>query len=169
MADNSTISKIKAYIAPMEGLDAEVVAQGVQLYQSHRAVELLVETHLSSQGVSARQMETLETLYHASDQTMTPAELADEVALTRSAMTGLLDSLERLGYVSRSMHPEDRRMINITLTARGRRFCDEALPRRYRDMSRIVSCLSPMQRSLMLNAYQRLAREIAALMTEAKP
>ncbi|MBN2581492.1 MAG: MarR family transcriptional regulator [Planctomycetes bacterium] len=163
-----TLERIMEHVDRIPGLDAEVIRNALRLCQSHRTVELLVETHLSGQGISARQMETLEALYHHDDQTMTPAELADEVVLTRSAMTSNLDSLERLGYIGRSTHPKDRRMINVTLTPEGRAFCDEALPRRYRDMSRIVACLSSQERQMMLDVYERLAREITALITETK-
>ncbi len=50
-----------------------------------------------------------------------PNEIADRLILSRASVTSLLDSLERRGYVRRTPHPTDRRMLLIELTDDGRR------------------------------------------------
>lgn len=54
-----------------------------------------------------------------------PNEIADRLILTRATMTGLLDSLERRGYVTRRPHPSDRRMLLVEITDEGRRVAQE--------------------------------------------
>jgi DNA-binding MarR family transcriptional regulator len=44
---------------------------------------------------------------------LTPSELADRLALSSGAVTALLDRLERLGWVKREPHPNDRRSIVV--------------------------------------------------------
>ena len=46
---------------------------------------------------------------------MSPSELGERLIVTRATVTGLLDSLERRGFVRRSANPTDRRSL------RGRR------------------------------------------------
>jgi DNA-binding MarR family transcriptional regulator len=49
-----------------------------------------------------------------------PWEIGERLLVTRGTVTGLLDSLERAGLITRSRHPEDRRMLLIELTEAGR-------------------------------------------------
>jgi DNA-binding MarR family transcriptional regulator len=45
-----------------------------------------------------------------------PSQLADKAALDRPTITGLLDRLERDGWIERSLDPSDRRVLRIHLT-----------------------------------------------------
>ena len=50
---------------------------------------------------------------------MSPSELGGRLIVTRATVTGLLDSLERRGYVTRSANPADRRSVTVELTPSG--------------------------------------------------
>jgi DNA-binding MarR family transcriptional regulator len=50
---------------------------------------------------------------------MSPSELGERLIVTRATVTGLLDSLERRGYVSRKANPADRRGLIVELTPAG--------------------------------------------------
>lgn len=50
---------------------------------------------------------------------MSPSELGERLIVTRATVTGVVDSLERRGYVVRSPNPNDRRGIVVGLTAEG--------------------------------------------------
>lgn len=52
--------------------------------------------------------------------TATPARLADVLDVTRAAVTGLLDALERDGLLQRTTRDADRRSVAVQLTAEGR-------------------------------------------------
>ena len=65
-------------------------------------------------GVSRSDYDALEALdEHGS---LTPGELGTLLSLTSGSVTALIDRLERLGWASRSRHPDDRRKIIVTLT-----------------------------------------------------
>src|SRR5687768_17512910 len=53
------------------------------------------------------------------------SDLAARATMTPQAMGELVDDLERMGYVRRRPHPEDRRAKLVVLTPKGRR-CVEA-------------------------------------------
>jgi DNA-binding MarR family transcriptional regulator len=50
---------------------------------------------------------------------MSPSQLGERLIVTRATVTGLVDSLEKRGYVRRSAHPSDRRSQIIELTPAG--------------------------------------------------
>ena len=52
---------------------------------------------------------------------MQPSELGDRLIVTRATVTGVLNSLETQGYVTRTEHPTDGRSLLVGLTAEGKR------------------------------------------------
>lgn len=50
-----------------------------------------------------------------------PSRLAEKTALDRPTITGLLDRLERDGWVERRLDPTDRRTFRVHLTSRAKR------------------------------------------------
>ncbi|MEO8681343.1 MAG: MarR family transcriptional regulator [Vicinamibacterales bacterium] len=61
----------------------------------------------------------LRILYFQGARTM--GELAADLEVRLSTMTGVVDQLEDKGLVARVNHPEDRRSLRVALTAKGRR------------------------------------------------
>ncbi|WMD23647.1 MarR family transcriptional regulator [Achromobacter seleniivolatilans] len=59
-------------------------------------------------------------LLHDQADGLSPHELADGAGVTRATVTGLLDGLERDGFVLREPGKEDRRKITVKLTAKGK-------------------------------------------------
>ena len=55
-------------------------------------------------------------------------EIGKCMYIDRTTMVGMIDDLEKLGYVERKAHPTDRRAHALYLTAKGR----EVLPKLYR-------------------------------------
>lgn len=56
--------------------------------------------------------------------------IAKFMSVTTAAMTGMVDRLERLGYVKREPEPEDRRIINVGLTQKGQELVNKINLRR---------------------------------------
>ena len=59
-------------------------------------------------------------LLHGMPDGLPPHELATRAGVTRATITGLVDGLERDGFVVRHAGQADRRRIAVTLTAKGR-------------------------------------------------
>ncbi len=67
--------------------------------------------------LSLRQLSALYVIEHEST---TPGQLARRLMVTPAVVTGLIDRLERRGYVRRVSEPGDRRRIHLELTEAGR-------------------------------------------------
>jgi len=50
---------------------------------------------------------------------MSPSELGSRLIVTRATVTGLLDSLERPGFIRRTPNPADRRSLLVEITPAG--------------------------------------------------
>ena len=55
-------------------------------------------------------------------------QISQGLMLENPTVTGLIDRLEKLGYVKRSDHPDDRRVYLIYLTEKGNKVAKKALP-----------------------------------------
>ena len=84
-------------------------------------------------------------------------ELAEAAACSRATITGIVDTLEKKGLVTRNPHPDDRRSMLVKLTETGRSLlqstpglektfgsccCDVLPPEEMRELSRLLNKLS---------------------------
>lgn len=74
---------------------------------------------LSEYDVTWPQWMILNVLHHG--LAITPAQIADNIGIDRSAVTRLVDRLEKKNMVKRSFDGLDRRSIQILMTVEGRR------------------------------------------------
>lgn len=91
----------------------------------------------------------------------TPAELADACKVTRATMTGLIDTLERDGYVKREPDPVDRRMMSVLLTSKGERFLTELLPGHFKVINSLMSPLSETERKTLVHLLGKIQEQAA--------
>jgi DNA-binding MarR family transcriptional regulator len=75
-------------------------------------------------GLSQQQWTLLGVLYR-NGQGMTMTELGKNLLVTKANMTGMIDRLERDGFVSRHPDQFDRRVTKVMLTEKGTNFMRE--------------------------------------------
>lgn len=98
----------------------------------------------------------------------TPAELAEAAGVTRATMTGLVDTLERDGYVKREPDPADRRTISVRLTAKGEQFLNEFLPGHFKVIAELMAPLTESERKTLVRLLGKIQQRAATLNTAAK-
>src|SRR5262245_3696579 len=87
-----------------------------------------IEATASEYGVNRGEGDVLFTLRRAGPPfRLSPSQLAASGLVTSGTMTNRLDRLEQRGLVRRRPNPEDRRGLDVELTAKGRRLVDEAV------------------------------------------
>lgn len=85
-----------------------------------------------------------------------PAELADRAGVTRATMTGLVDTLEKDGYVKRVPDPKDRRMMSVQLTPKGEALMENILPGYFRSIASLVGGLSQEDRRQLVHLLRKM-------------
>jgi DNA-binding MarR family transcriptional regulator len=81
-------------------------------------------------------------------------QLAEKMRVNRSLVVGIVDDLERRGWVERRRDPADRRSYNLYVTEAGRRARDEMAPQVARANERMTERLDADERA-RLNALLR--------------
>jgi DNA-binding MarR family transcriptional regulator len=99
----------------------------------------------------------------------TPAELAEAAGVTRATMTGLVDTLERDGFVKREPDPDDRRMMSVRLTGKGEKFLREFLPAHFRSIAGLMGGLSESERKTLVNLLTKIQRRAEAPAASRSP
>ncbi|MBI2516973.1 MAG: MarR family transcriptional regulator [Opitutae bacterium] len=94
----------------------------------------------------------------------TPAELAEAAGVTRATMTGLIDTLERDGFVKREPDPVDRRMMSVRITARGERFLRDFLPSHFKMLAAMMSGLTEAERKTLVHLLSKILDRAATLL-----
>lgn len=90
------------------------------LVRAHAAATRRLSAQLSADhGLTLSDYEVLLRLARAPDRRMRRVDLAEQVLLTASGITRLLDGLEQTGYVERAACASDRRVVYAVLTDAG--------------------------------------------------
>ena len=87
----------------------------------------------------------------------TPADLAEKAGVTRATVTGLVDTLERDGLVTREHDSGDRRMMLVHLTPKGHSTLREILPGHFKQMAAQMAPLSEHERKTLVRLLNKVA------------
>lgn len=79
-------------------------------------------------GITAAQFNVLNVLAPA-PAGLSQRELSEVLVVDRSNVTGLLDRMEKAGWVKRTDDPDDRRVYRVVLTPAGRRLWARVQPK----------------------------------------
>ncbi|HUF01005.1 MAG TPA: MarR family winged helix-turn-helix transcriptional regulator [Gaiellaceae bacterium] len=92
----------------------------ISLMRAHAAATRRLNTQLIAEhGLTLSDFEVLLRLARAPDRRLRRVDLAEEVLLTASGITRLLDGLERQGFVERAACATDRRVVYAVITDHG--------------------------------------------------
>jgi DNA-binding MarR family transcriptional regulator len=96
-------------------------------------------------------------------QATTPAELAELASVSRATITGLLDSLERDGFVRREPDPADRRQMSVHLTSKGQEFMHDILPEHFRLITRLMGNLANDEQQALSRLLTKVSMQALSL------
>lgn len=88
------------------------------------------------------------------------ADLAQRLGVSPSTATRMCDRLVRKGLVTRTRDELDRREVNLTVTATGRRIVDEVIARRRHEVSAVLTAIPDETRELLIGALLQLASAV---------
>jgi DNA-binding MarR family transcriptional regulator len=118
---------------------------------------------LAKHGVSATTLDLLVALRRSGEPYVsTPSELARLLVLSSGGVSQRLEKLEREGLVERRMSAEDRRVVDVHLTAAGLATLDRLIDEYMAHEEQMLSGLSARQIAQLGQLLARLDASIAA-------
>ena len=103
------------------------VAAWLNLQQASRVLDGAFDQRLkAAAGLSMAEYEALFRLSHAGGKPMQMAQIATQLIASPSGTTRIVDRLERDGLITRHTPEENRRVVEINLTPKGRRILEKA-------------------------------------------
>jgi len=99
----------------------------VKLMRAAESITTRVHRHLSEVGLTVSQFGVLEALYHLGP--LSQKEIGLKILRSGGNITMVIDNLEKRKLVIRKQNPEDRRIVIVNLTSKGRKLISQTFPR----------------------------------------
>lgn len=93
-----------------------------------KALDDRYNQRLADYGLNSTALLALAMLYGSEEARLNPCDLSDALISSRTNVTRLADELVGAGWVERRPSTEDRRRVELSLTAAGRALVERALP-----------------------------------------
>ena len=134
----------------------------VELWQSvstvYRTAIKRLNRRLSEEKISFSQFSVLRAIGKFGPMPM--SRLSEHMLVAPANMTGLVDRLERKGYVERKRDAGDRRLCRIELTEKGRQTYDAIAHQFWIYVRHVFSPLSDNERTLLLGLLARVRKGV---------
>ncbi|MEO8206541.1 MAG: MarR family transcriptional regulator [Chthoniobacterales bacterium] len=89
------------------------------------------------------------------------SDIAAELAVSKATVTGLLDSLERDGLIERIASKEDRRIIFVQLSNKGKKLLDTVAPGYFKSVSEMTGILDEKERRQVVASMQKIKTHLS--------
>ena len=139
----------------MYPLDARIV---VEIFRAANLLAKAGNRLAGALGLTQQQWVLLAAIARGKREGLPLSVLGRNLLVTKANITGMVDRLERDGYVAREAHPSDRRVTRARLTPRGRSFLAAIAPRQAAWSARNVSARSPRISQITRRLQRRPSR-----------
>ncbi|MEW6374421.1 MAG: MarR family transcriptional regulator [Thermodesulfobacteriota bacterium] len=87
-----------------------------------------LQKSFSESGIEVTPIQVMLLFFLQKNDGLSLTQISQGLMLENPTVTGLIDRLEKLGYVKRSDHPNDRRVYLVHITEKGKTVANKALP-----------------------------------------
>lgn len=112
----------------------------IKLSRASEAVSQRINDHLREVNLTISQFGVLEAIYHLG--ALQPRQLGEKILKSSGNMTLVIDNLAKRGLVERERRADDRRRVDIQLTADGEALVEAILPRHVAGVVEAFDCLT---------------------------
>jgi MarR family 2-MHQ and catechol resistance regulon transcriptional repressor len=130
----------------------------VVLLKASKAVQDRTKKDISNYGMHTSEFTVLEALYSNGKQTI--RQITDAVLINSGSITYVIDKLEVKGLLERKDCKEDRRVVHIQITDKGKQFMDEIFPKHKLVIEDIFSDIMEEEKKVLINLLKRVGKNI---------
>lgn len=129
------------------------------IIELQKTAEILTELHndfFSRFDISSTKFNLLVILYTGYDEGMMLSEIGEQMLVTKANITGLVDRLEKQGYVKRKRDLFDRRKVIAMITDKGKSFTEKVIEE-YKVWSKsIMTILEDDEKSQLIGLLKKI-------------
>jgi MarR family transcriptional regulator, 2-MHQ and catechol-resistance regulon repressor len=133
------------------------LAAYVRLMRAANAARAHAGRHLGSTGLTLTQFAVLEALYHLGPLSL--SDIAQKILTTGGNLTMVVGNLEKQGLTHRQRSPEDRRVLIVTLTAKGKSLIRKLFPVHAAAITEYMAALSPIEQEQLGSLCRKLGNQ----------
>lgn len=115
--------------------------------------------NLGDSSLTLTQFAVLEALYHLGPMSLT--DIAQKVLTTGGNLTMVVGNLEKQGLAKRQRCPEDRRVLIVVLTAKGKTLIRGLFPEHAAAITGFMNTLSEAEQKYLGDLCRKLAKQLA--------
>jgi MarR family 2-MHQ and catechol resistance regulon transcriptional repressor len=130
----------------------------IKLMRASDSIEAALNRHLREIGLTQGQLAILEALLHLGP--MSQQQLGAKILRSGSNVTMVIDNLEKQALVGRTRRADDRRVVEVSLTAKGRRYIEERFPLHARRITQLLAALEPKEQAELAALCKKLGRGV---------
>jgi DNA-binding MarR family transcriptional regulator len=138
------------------GSDPLSIQALIWLFRAYSAAYTAHADELRPFGLSPSAFNVLMALRNTPAEMLEPHELSERLLVTRPSITGLLDTLEAKGLIARTPAVDDRRRVNVRLTAEGGELLGRHAAAHARRQDELFADLSADERAQLVLLLRRI-------------
>lgn len=144
------------------GTDAESVHTYMLIRKFSTNLDISLDAYFSQFNLSVGRFTLMIILTFSPDGLM-PSDLSHQVGVTQATISGLINSLEKAGLVTREAHAKDGRAYVIKMTAKGNELIQKISPEYYARVKTFTDSFTPQERVLLNDLLTRGLKSVTAL------
>ncbi|MHB8512121.1 MAG: MarR family winged helix-turn-helix transcriptional regulator [Actinomycetota bacterium] len=126
-------------------------------------IEAYSQSWTQREGYASSAAFNVLTVLHGAQEPLLPSVIAERLLVTRPTITGILDSLEREGYIRRTSHPNDGRKTLIEIAPAARRKIESSRRKLHVIERQVMEALSRAEQ----REFLRMIGQLQASVTKA--
>jgi len=132
----------------------------LSLVRTSSLMQKLSDRFFSQFGLTDVQFNILMILKEHGAAGLSQQELSEHLIVTKSNVVGLVDRLERGGYVRRKSHPSDRRFNQIVLTPKGQKLEAKVERSYFQEVDKMMNVLTASEKRGVVKAMEAIRQYI---------
>lgn len=148
---------LKRRYPEFDPLSAEVFISLLRTGDQFRA---LMERRCRQKGLTGPAFGILNLLDTHPEGRLSMREISQQMLVTQANMTGLVDTLEKLGFVKRGRDSKDRRVFRIEITTAGRKKLDAFRPGHFKFIRQFLSGFSDSEKKNLVHLMGKVRTSI---------
>ena len=139
-----------------KGAERVALSTYVRLLRTANSARNYASRHLGDSGLTLTQFAVLEALYHLGPMSL--SDIAQKILTTGGNLTMVVGNLEKSGLAERQRSPQDKRVLIVALTSKGKKLMRHLFPQHARAIVRIMAALDYKEQQRLRELLRQLAR-----------